>query len=105
VITGGENVYSAEVEQVLAHVPGVAEVAVIGVPDERWGECVTAVVVRAPESTLDEAQLLAGCDDGLAPYKRPRRVHFVDSLPRNTFGKVQKQQLRELVTRSVGGSA
>jgi acyl-CoA synthetase (AMP-forming)/AMP-acid ligase II len=100
VITGGENVYSAEVEQVLAHVPGVAEVAVIGVPDERWGECVTAVVVRAPESTLDQAQLLAGCADGLAPYKRPRRVHFVDSLPRNTFGKVQKQQLRELVSGS-----
>jgi fatty-acyl-CoA synthase len=82
VIPGGENVYSAEVEKVLAHVPGVAEVAVVGVPDQRWGECVTAVVVRAPESTLDEAQLLAGCDDGLAPYKRPRRVHFVDSLPR-----------------------
>ncbi len=95
VITGGENVYSAEVEQVLCRHPAVAEVSVIGVPDERWGEAVVAVV--APKSgekspTLDE--LIAFCEDKLAHYKQPRRVENVKALPRNATGKVLKNELR-----------
>jgi fatty-acyl-CoA synthase len=99
VITGGENVYSAEVEQALVGMPGVAEVAVIGTPDERWGEAVTAVIVTADGATIDASDIDAYCAVRLADYKRPRVVRFVDSLPRNSFGKVRKDQLRH----NVGG--
>jgi acyl-CoA synthetase (AMP-forming)/AMP-acid ligase II len=94
VITGGENVYSAEVEQALVGMPGVAEVAVIGTPDERWGEAVTAVIATANGTTIDASDVDAYCAVRLAGYKRPRVVRFVDSLPRNSFGKVRKDQLR-----------
>ncbi len=97
VITGGENVYPVEVEQVLFRHPKVADVAVIGVPDERWGEAVVAVVVlRDESSTLSVAELVEFCEGKLARYKQPRRLEVVKALPRNATGKVLKNELRML---------
>jgi len=95
VVTGGENVYPAEVENVLSAHPGVLEVAVIGVPSDRWGETVKAVVVRRPGVDLDEAGLVAFARERLAHYKCPTTVDFADQLPRNASGKVLKKVLRE----------
>jgi fatty-acyl-CoA synthase len=94
-ISGGENVYPAEVEQVLFHHPNVLDVAVIGVPDERWGEVGMAVVVPRDPAAFDRDGLLAFCDGKLARYKIPKRVTTVDELPRNAAGKVLKRDLRE----------
>jgi fatty-acyl-CoA synthase len=94
-ITGGENVYPAEVEKVLAGHPDVAEVAVIGTPDERWGEVVTAVVVPAPGTELGLDEVQAHARQHLGGYKVPRRLHVVDQLPRNASGKVLKHALRD----------
>lgn len=93
IITGGTNVYPSEVEAVLQEVDGVADVAVIGVPDPVWGETVAAVVV-ARETSVTEDSLLAACSGRLAEFKRPRRFRFVELLPRNTMGKVDKLTLR-----------
>jgi len=95
VISGGENVYPAEVEGVLYEHPAVAEVAVIGLPDEKWGEAVTAVVAlnEGAELTLEELRDFA--DGQLARYKLPLRLHIVDALPRNPAGKVLKFELRD----------
>lgn len=99
VITGGENVYPAEVESVYSHHPDVHEMAVIGLPDDRWGETVTAVVVlREPGATIDIAALRDWGRDRLAGFKLPRRVHVVPLLPRNGAGKVQKHILRAGLT-------
>jgi fatty-acyl-CoA synthase len=95
VISGGENVYPAEVEDVLYGHPAVAEVAVIGTPHERWGEAITAVVVLQPCATLTLEQLRAFARDKLAGFKIPLRLEFVDALPRTQSGKVMKDQLRE----------
>jgi fatty-acyl-CoA synthase len=95
VITGGENVYPAEVEAVLYKMPGIAEVGVIGLPDEKWGESVVAVVVAAPGMRLTAEQVIAFTDGRLARYKMPRRVEFLDALPRNPQGKLLKRVLRE----------
>jgi acyl-CoA synthetase (AMP-forming)/AMP-acid ligase II len=92
IITGGENVYSPEVERVVAEFPGVAEVAVIGVPDERWGEQVKAVVAG---EGLDADKLMEFCRERLAHYKCPRSVDVVEALPRNATGKILKRSLRE----------
>jgi len=94
-ICGGFNVYPAEVEQVLARIPGVAEAAVIGVPDERLGEVGKAFVVRLPGSDLDEKAVIDYARVHLANFKTPRSVSFLDVLPRNPGGKVVKPQLRE----------
>src|SRR5262249_30884733 len=83
VITGGENVYPAEVESVLYEHPAVAEVAVIGLPDERWGEAVAAVVALAPDASLDLEDLRAFASERLARYKLPTRLELIDALPRN----------------------
>jgi fatty-acyl-CoA synthase len=94
-ISGGENVYPAEVESVLYQIPQLAEAAVIGVPDERWGEVGQAIVVVKPGQILTADQVLAHCAENLARYKLPRTVAFVDALPRNATGKVHKPTLRE----------
>ncbi len=95
VISGGFNVYPKEVEDEIDALPGVVESAVIGVPHPDFGEGVTAVVSLKKGAALTEAQVLAALTDRLAGYKRPKRVIFVDDLPRNTMGKVQKAALRE----------
>jgi HIP---CoA ligase len=95
-ICGGFNVYPAEVEQVLARMAGVADAAVIGVPDERLGEVGRAFLVARPGSNLDEQSVIAYTREHLANFKAPRSVRFVDALPRNAGGKVVKPQLREL---------
>ncbi|MCH4562229.1 malonyl-CoA synthase [Halomonas sp. EGI 63088] len=95
VISGGYNVYPKEVEQVIDQLDGVMESAVIGLPHPDFGEGVTAVVVPEREARLDEAKVLDFLQGKLAKYKQPKRVFFVDSLPRNTMGKVQKNQLRQ----------
>jgi len=95
VVSGGENVYPAEVENVLLALAGVADAAVIGVPDDRWGETVKAVVVRAPGADLDAAAIISFCRERLAHYKCPTSVDFVSVLPRNPSGKVLKRVLRE----------
>ncbi len=95
-ICGGFNVYPAEIEQVLARMQGVADAAVVGVPDERLGEVGRAFVVTRPDSTLDEAAVIAYTREHLANFKAPRSVRFVEALPRNAGGKVLKPQLREM---------
>lgn len=97
IISGGENIYPAELENVLADCPSIAESAVIGVEDARWGESACALVVRKAGAAMDEAAVLALFHERLARYKHPRRVVFVDSLPRNALGKVQKHELRVLL--------
>jgi HIP---CoA ligase len=95
-ICGGFNVYPAEIEQALARLQGVADAAVIGVPDERLGEVGRAFVVTRAGSALDEAAVIAYTREHLANFKAPRSVRFVDTLPRNAGGKVLKTQLREM---------
>ena len=95
IVSGGENVYPIEVEEALSQHPDVLEVAVIGVPDERWGETVKALIVRRPCSEADADELLAFTRARLAGYKLPRSFEFVDELPRTPTGKVLKRQLRE----------
>ena len=94
-ISGGENVYPAEVESVLFKLDGIADVAVIGVPDPRWDEVGCAVVVAGPGADLDEDAVIGFCRDKLARYKIPKQVAFIDELPRNATGKVLKRVLRE----------
>ena len=95
IISGGLNVYPAEVESIINDMSGVGESAVIGVPHADFGEAVVAVVVCAHGATLNEDEVTAHAKDRLAGYKTPKRVVFMDELPRNTMGKVQKNLLRE----------
>ncbi len=94
IISGGENVSSIEVEDVLMSHPAVKEVAVIGIPDEKWGELVTGLVV-AGESEVGSAELIEHCRQSLAGYKCPKRIDFVESLPRTATGKLQKFKIRQ----------
>jgi acyl-CoA synthetase (AMP-forming)/AMP-acid ligase II len=94
IVSGGENVSSIEVEDVLASHPHVREVAVVGTPDERWGEAVTALIVTDGTSVTAE-EIIAHCREHLAGYKCPKRVEFRDSLPRTSTGKLQKFILRQ----------
>ncbi len=94
-ISGGENVYPAQVENVLYELDGVVEAAVIGIPHERWGEVGQAFVVQRTQGRLTEEDVKAHCGSNLAKYKVPKLVAFVDSLPRNAAGKVLKSQLRQ----------
>jgi malonyl-CoA/methylmalonyl-CoA synthetase len=105
VISGGFNVYPKEVESEIDGIPGVAESAVIGVPHPDFGEGVTAVVVRAQGSRLTETDVLAALEGRLAKFKQPKRVFFVDELPRNAMGKVQKNVLRETYARTYARGA
>jgi fatty-acyl-CoA synthase len=95
IVSGGENVYPREIENVLFEHPGVADVAVIGVPDETWGEAVKAIVVLRQGASATEEEIVDFCRGRLAGYKRPRSVDFSAALPRNASGKVLKKDLRE----------
>ena len=97
ILTGGENVYSREVEDVLYAHPSVAEAAVVGEPDEEWGERVVAVIQPVSGARPTEDEIIAFCKDRLAGFKRPRRVVYVDELPRNAAGKILKRELRTLL--------
>jgi len=94
IISGGENIYPAEVEAVLARHPAVAEAAVVGRPDPAWGEAVHAVIIPEPGSSASPEEIIAWCRDELAHFKCPKTAEFADSLPRTTTGKVLKRELR-----------
>ncbi len=94
IITGGENVYPAEVESALVGHPAIADVAVIGIPDDRWGEIVAALIVKKPGLDLTAEEIIQFSKERIAAYKAPKSVSFVQSLPRNPAGKVLKQELR-----------
>jgi acyl-CoA synthetase (AMP-forming)/AMP-acid ligase II len=95
IISGGENVYSVEVESVLTQHPAIATVAVIGVPDEKWGERVHAVVVPANGASLTIEELREFCAERIAGYKTPRSMELVEGLPLSAAGKVLKRELRK----------
>jgi acyl-CoA synthetase (AMP-forming)/AMP-acid ligase II len=95
IISGGENIYPAEIEEVLYAHPDILEVAIIGVPDEKWGETVKAFIALKEGKSMEEEEVINYCTEHLARYKRPRYVQFVKALPRNAAGKVLKRALRE----------
>jgi long-chain acyl-CoA synthetase len=95
IISGGENIYSVEVENALYQFPKVLEAAVVGTPDPKWGEKVNALVVLKPGETTDSQEIQDFCRQHLAGYKIPRNVVIVDSLPRNPSGKLLKYKIRE----------
>jgi acyl-CoA synthetase (AMP-forming)/AMP-acid ligase II len=94
IISGGENIYPAEIESVIIGIPGVNEVAVIGLSDEKWGEIACAIVV-ADQSKVSEQQIAEFCGTRLARYKLPKKVIFTEEIPRNPSGKILKRVLRE----------
>lgn len=94
IISGGENVYPAEIENILLESPTIAEASVVGRPDTRWGEAIVAVVVPAPSASLTAADVFALLEGRVARYKRPREIVFADALPRNALGKVMKDRVR-----------
>jgi len=94
IISGGLNIYPKEIEEEIDALAGVVESAVIGLPHPDFGEGVVAVIVREKNASLDEQHIVAGLDGRLARFKLPKRIFFVDELPRNTMGKVQKNLLR-----------
>jgi len=95
IISGGSNIYPREIEEVICRHPGVFEVAVIGVPDARWGEATRALVVAREGHRLTEADIVEHCRRHLASYKKPQSVEFLPALPKNAYGKVLKRELRE----------
>ena len=103
IVSGGSNVFAREVEEVLAGLAGVAEAAVIGLPDRIWGEAVVAVLVPDREP-LDDDVVKAHCRRHLADYKNPKRIAWVDALPRNANGKVLKRELRTALASSTTGA-
>ena len=100
IISGGENIYAAQVEQAIMELPSVASVAVIGVPDEKWGESVHAVIVPSEGRSVTREDIVAHLDGKLARYKIPRTVDIVQDLPRTASGKIRKTELRETYRRS-----
>jgi long-chain acyl-CoA synthetase len=94
IISGGENIYSTQVEAAIHQHPAVLESAVIGVPDDEWGEAVKAVVVLKPGATATEQEIIDTAKQHLASYQKPRSVDFVDSLPKAPTGKILKRALR-----------
>jgi fatty-acyl-CoA synthase len=100
IISGGENIYPAEIEHVLAMCEDIVESAVVGMPDERWGEVAVAVIVKRSFSALDEIAVGRLFEGRLARFKHPRRVVFVDALPKGVLGKVQKADLQRELART-----
>lgn len=103
IITGGENVFSSEVEAVLYQHPGVAEAAVIGVPDERYGESLLAAIVPVRGKSLSDEEMIAHCRGKIGGYKIPRRFAFLDELPKSAMGKILKMELRRTYAENVEG--
>ncbi len=95
IVTGGENVYSTEVENTLYMHEAVLECAVVGVPDEKWGETVHAIVVLKPGATATAEELISFCKEHIARYKAPKSIEFLESLPKTGSGKIEKKKLRE----------
>ena len=104
IISGGENIYPAEVEAVLAQHPAVADVAVVGRPDPTWGEAVHAVIIPAAGSASSPAEIIAWCRERLAHFKCPKTAEFASSLPRTTTGKVLKRELRAKLAGQLVGA-
>ncbi|MBM4326264.1 MAG: long-chain fatty acid--CoA ligase [Deltaproteobacteria bacterium] len=94
IITGGENVYPREVEEVIIRHPSISEVAVVGVPDPKWGEAIKAVCVLKEGHAVSEQEIIDFCRDHIAGYKKPKSIDFVDALPKNNYGKVLKREIR-----------
>ena len=94
IISGGENIFPREIEEVIVTMPGVREVAVIGIPDPKWGEAVHAVVSLVPGASVTDDEIIGFCRDNIASYKKPKSVEFVDELPKNNYGKIVKKDLR-----------
>ena len=100
IISGSENIYPAEIENVLIESPDIAEASVVGRPDERWGEVVVAVVVRHPGSTIDAGGVLALLEGRIARFKHPKDVVFADALPKTALGKVRKEEVRRFAAQA-----
>ena len=98
IITGGENVYPTEVEEVLSRHPKIQEIAVIGVPDEKWGEALKAVVVLKPGEEVTEEEFIKFCEGTLAGYKKPKSVDFIPAseMPKTPTGKILRRPLKEI---------
>jgi long-chain acyl-CoA synthetase len=99
IIRGGENIYPAEIEGIIHEFPGVAEAAVIGVPDEVYGESVVAFVVPMPGESLDAEAMIAHVKNNTAPFKAPRKVIMAESLPKSAVGKILKRELRQMAAK------
>ncbi len=95
IISGGSNVYPREIEEVICAHPAVYEAAVIGVPDEKWGEAVKALVVTRAGASVSEGEIIEHCRRSVGSYKRPQSVEFLPELPKNAYGKILKRELRE----------
>jgi acyl-CoA synthetase (AMP-forming)/AMP-acid ligase II len=95
IISGGENIYSREIEDVILKHPAVHEVAVIGVPDDTWGEAIKAIVAIKEGQKVTGEEIINFCKEYLASYKKPKSVEFIDSIPKNAYGKILKRELRE----------
>jgi acyl-CoA synthetase (AMP-forming)/AMP-acid ligase II len=100
VVSGGVNIYTKEIEAVLYAHPAVLEAAVIGVPDEAWGEAVTAVIARRAGMDVSAEEIVEHCRARLAGFKKPRHVYFLPELPKNPSGKILKRELRELLGKA-----
>jgi len=95
IVSGGENIYPREIEEVIIRHPSVADVAVIGIPHSKWGETVKAIVVPVPGRKISEKEVIEFCKKYLASYKKPTQVVFVPEIPRNPSGKALKRVLKE----------
>jgi acyl-CoA synthetase (AMP-forming)/AMP-acid ligase II len=105
IISGGENIFAGEVEEAIMLHPGVMQIAVIGVPDERWGEAVKAIIVQQPGYNLTSEEIIKHCAKHIASYKKPRHVEFASELPKNPVGKVDKKALKAQLCSTVNNNS
>ena len=101
IISGGENIYPAELENILLECSAILEACIVGRPDARWGEALVAIVVLQAGASMSEADVLALFDERIARYKRPREVRFSDALPRTALGKVMRVEVLKAIVASV----